>query len=163
MRGWLSCWFCLRVSHLVEWQVKCQLDLQSFEGFPRTSRPNCKMSHSHGWQVVAGSRQEALIPYCMDPSVRLFEVPYNMTAGFSQNGWEFTFYDQHLETTHCHFCIDSWLCLLWEATCRGSRMLIPRLGWGWGGKWSWIHAIKPLVALLLLMQYYFIVLFFPWG
>lgn len=78
------------------------------------------MSHSPGWPVVAGCTQEASIPYCVDPG--LFEIPHNMTAGFSQNGWEFTFCDQNLETTHCHFCSDSQVFLLWEGTCRGALM-----------------------------------------
>lgn len=107
--GWLNWSAWLGVFHLVEWQLKSSL-LKAF----RTSRSSCEMSHSHGWQVHCWLLAGGPGPYHVGPPVRLFEVPHNVTAGFCQNGWEFTFYDQDLETTHCHFCNDSRLCLLWE-------------------------------------------------
>lgn len=120
---------------LRKWQLKCQLKLQSFEGFPWASGSNYKMSYSHCWQIVTGCWQEALVPCHVGSSMGLREVPHNMTAGFSQNGWGLASYDPDLEITHCHFWSDSPLCLLWDGVW--SRLWMPgrKTSGGYLGGW----------------------------
>lgn len=95
----------------MEWQLKCQLELQSFEGFPGTGRSNCNVSQ-RTWlasSLLAVGRRPCSL---LQGSPGKVEVPHNVTAGFSQMG-ENLLMTKTWKPPPCHFCNDSWLCLLW--------------------------------------------------